>query len=182
MKYVKFQRSYGFLITKELIFGFQILDLKDHFSASLIPGIPCTVSKLEIWVPPQNGRGGAQTLENLMTGYAWYDWLKFSSIVYYSIWNIDLFRVSHKIAIIRRTQNLLFWINLLVMQGVGTYLFIVFLFLLKVRYTCIVWTHEKKDSRFELFYYYKMLRFSRFIMLWIPSEEILGQYDLLEHV
>ena len=24
-----------FLITKELIFGFQILDLKDHFSASL---------------------------------------------------------------------------------------------------------------------------------------------------
>ena len=32
MKYVKSQRSYGFLITKELIFGFQILDLKDHFS------------------------------------------------------------------------------------------------------------------------------------------------------
>ena len=29
------QRSYGFLITKEMIFGFQILDLKDHFSASL---------------------------------------------------------------------------------------------------------------------------------------------------
>ena len=27
---------YGFLITKELIFGFQILDLKDHFSASLL--------------------------------------------------------------------------------------------------------------------------------------------------
>ena len=25
----------AFLITKELIFGFQILDLKDHFSASL---------------------------------------------------------------------------------------------------------------------------------------------------
>ena len=35
LKYVKFQRSYGFLITKELIFGFRILDLKDHFSASL---------------------------------------------------------------------------------------------------------------------------------------------------
>ena len=34
-KYVKSQRSYGFLITKDLIFGFQILDLKDHFSASL---------------------------------------------------------------------------------------------------------------------------------------------------
>ena len=35
LKYVKSQRSYGFLITKELISGFQILDLKDHFSASL---------------------------------------------------------------------------------------------------------------------------------------------------
>ena len=33
LKYVKSQRSYGFLITKELIFGFQILDLKDHFSS-----------------------------------------------------------------------------------------------------------------------------------------------------
>ena len=28
LKYVKSQRSYGFLITKELIFGFQILDLR----------------------------------------------------------------------------------------------------------------------------------------------------------
>ena len=36
LKYVKCQIIYGFLITKELIFGFQILDLKDHFSASLI--------------------------------------------------------------------------------------------------------------------------------------------------
>ena len=36
LKYVKSQRSYVFLITKELIFGFQILDLKDHFSASLV--------------------------------------------------------------------------------------------------------------------------------------------------
>ena len=35
LKYVNSQRSYGFLITKELTFGFQILDLKDHFSASL---------------------------------------------------------------------------------------------------------------------------------------------------
>ena len=35
LKYVKSQRSYGFLITKDLTFGFQILDLKDHFSASL---------------------------------------------------------------------------------------------------------------------------------------------------
>ena len=29
LKYVKSQRSYDFLFTKELIFGFQILDLKD---------------------------------------------------------------------------------------------------------------------------------------------------------
>ena len=35
LKYVKSQRSYGLLITKELFFGFQILDLKDHFSVSL---------------------------------------------------------------------------------------------------------------------------------------------------
>ena len=35
LKYVKSQRSYGFLITKELTFGFQILDFKDHFSDSL---------------------------------------------------------------------------------------------------------------------------------------------------
>ena len=34
-KYVKSQISYGFLITKEPIFGVQILDLKDHFLASL---------------------------------------------------------------------------------------------------------------------------------------------------
>ena len=42
LKYVKSQRNYGFLITKELIFGFQILDLKDNFSASLtvIPWAP----------------------------------------------------------------------------------------------------------------------------------------------
>ena len=40
LKYVKSQRSYGFLITKKLIFGFQILVLKVHFSASLIPVIP----------------------------------------------------------------------------------------------------------------------------------------------
>ena len=37
-KYVKSQRSYGFSFTKELIFGFQILDLKDYFSASLNDG------------------------------------------------------------------------------------------------------------------------------------------------
>ena len=39
LKYGKSQRSYGFLITKELIFSFQILGLKDHFSASLKPDI-----------------------------------------------------------------------------------------------------------------------------------------------
>ena len=45
LKYVKSQRSYGFLITKELIFGFQILDLKDHFSASLIVPIQHEITK-----------------------------------------------------------------------------------------------------------------------------------------
>ena len=35
LKYVKSERSYDFLIRKEVISGFQILDLKDHFSASL---------------------------------------------------------------------------------------------------------------------------------------------------
>ena len=35
LKCVKSQRYYGFLITEELLFGFQILDLKDHFLASL---------------------------------------------------------------------------------------------------------------------------------------------------
>ena len=50
LKYVKSQRSYGFLITKELIFGFQILDLKDHFSASLI--LSLLIEKpLYLWRP-----------------------------------------------------------------------------------------------------------------------------------
>ena len=40
LKYVKSQRSYVFLITNELIFGFQILDLEYHFSASLTLDIP----------------------------------------------------------------------------------------------------------------------------------------------
>ena len=47
LKYVKSQRSYGFLITKELIFGFQILDLKDRFSASLRSR--ATVSQFHKW-------------------------------------------------------------------------------------------------------------------------------------
>ena len=40
LKYVESQKRYGFLITKELIFGFQILDLKDHFSVSLKTQFP----------------------------------------------------------------------------------------------------------------------------------------------
>ena len=51
LKYVKSQRSYGFLITKELIFGFQILDLNDHFSASLtlkVKSFICYSSDYEI--------------------------------------------------------------------------------------------------------------------------------------
>ena len=45
LKYGKSQRSYGFLITKELIFGFQILDLKDHFSASLKHSLSKTLTR-----------------------------------------------------------------------------------------------------------------------------------------
>ena len=47
LKYVKSQRSYGFLITKELIFGFQILDLKDHFSAPLKQFFKISCSQLQ---------------------------------------------------------------------------------------------------------------------------------------
>ena len=48
LKCVKSQGSYGSLITKELIFGFQIMDLKDHFSASLRTTIPFVTAHLEI--------------------------------------------------------------------------------------------------------------------------------------
>ena len=51
-KYVKSQRSYGFLIPKELIFGFQILDLKDHFSASLTQRRRMEALKLKICKGP----------------------------------------------------------------------------------------------------------------------------------
>ena len=51
LKYVKSQRSYDFLITKELIFGFQILDLKDHFSASLIFPDRSEVKSGIFWFP-----------------------------------------------------------------------------------------------------------------------------------
>ena len=52
LKYVKSQRNYGFLITKELIFGFQILDLKDHFSASLTVLAAQNNSKIINNIPP----------------------------------------------------------------------------------------------------------------------------------
>ena len=45
LKYVKSQRSYGLLITKELIFGFQILDL-GQFSASLTIFLPLICSTI----------------------------------------------------------------------------------------------------------------------------------------
>ena len=48
LKYVKSQRSYGFLITKELIFGFQMLDLKDYFSASLNSSLPPVFLNLNV--------------------------------------------------------------------------------------------------------------------------------------
>ena len=49
LKYVKSQRSYGFLITKKLIFDFQILDLKVHFSASLIEHHQCFIFRIILW-------------------------------------------------------------------------------------------------------------------------------------
>ena len=48
LKYVKSQRSYGFLITKELIFGFQILDLEDHFSAFLTPTVEISSTEVNL--------------------------------------------------------------------------------------------------------------------------------------
>ena len=55
LKYVKSQRNYGFLITKELTFDFQILDLKDHFSASL----------------KQNKSGNKRNLQVLWVGFGY---------------------------------------------------------------------------------------------------------------
>ena len=52
LKYVKSQRNYSFLITKELIIGFQILDLKDHFSASLTVLAAKHNSKIIHNIPP----------------------------------------------------------------------------------------------------------------------------------
>ena len=49
LKYVKSQRSYGFLITKKLIFGFQILDLKVRFSASLNQYSKARIDPIKYW-------------------------------------------------------------------------------------------------------------------------------------
>ena len=57
-KYVKSRRNYGFLITKELIFGFQILDLKPHFFASRV----CTE---RIW----NNQYGENGVRRLYSNY-----------------------------------------------------------------------------------------------------------------
>ena len=53
LKYVKSQRSYGFLIRKELIFGFQILDFKDHFSASLSIHMSTVANFANVCTPPE---------------------------------------------------------------------------------------------------------------------------------
>ena len=74
LKYVKSQRSYDFLITKELIFGFQILNLKDHFSASLIEKI------YEEFVS-QNSRD--QTFSSLYQGIR-SSWVCYTGIQLYS--------------------------------------------------------------------------------------------------
>ena len=44
LKYVKSQGSYGFLITKELIFGFQILDLR-----TTVPLVSYIRNSLRVW-------------------------------------------------------------------------------------------------------------------------------------
>ena len=69
LKYGKSQRSYGFLITKELIFGFQILDLKNHFSASLTRFLTLRIPRvLEPHRIPRGGGGGGH---HLMTPLMW---------------------------------------------------------------------------------------------------------------
>ena len=64
LKYVKSHGSYGFLFTKELIFGFQILDLKDHFSASLNEGIFPDNFKMARMFPIYNGKGSKFDSDN----------------------------------------------------------------------------------------------------------------------
>ena len=50
----------AFLITKELIFGFQILDLKDQFLASLISTMLLFLSDIN-WLTADQPRGGMLT-------------------------------------------------------------------------------------------------------------------------
>ena len=55
--------SYDFLITKELIFGFQILDLKVHFSASLIVVEQTNEKKCDLeWIKLKNGTLSGQKI------------------------------------------------------------------------------------------------------------------------
>ena len=75
LKYVKSQRSYGFLVTKELIFGFQILDLKDHFSASLKDDSITTLAATSI-------SSFTVSLDDMKPGY----FLLFLSDLYKFIW------------------------------------------------------------------------------------------------
>ena len=60
----------------------------------------------------------------------------------------------------------LFWMHLLDVQGVGTYLLIFILKLKKaIIHVSIILSHEKKDDLFVLFYhYFRMPLFSFFIM------------------
>ena len=58
LKYVKSQGSYGFLITKELIFGFQILDLEVHFTPTLVKRLSCVTTTWGLKVHSQ----GQQTI------------------------------------------------------------------------------------------------------------------------
>ena len=85
-----------------------------------------------------------------------------------------------KIAIIRRTQNPLFWIHLLDVPGAGTYLFIVFLFLSWkqpiIHVLSEVMERKTVDSYGFIITVSKMLRFPCFIMFWIPPKVIWRQY------
>ena len=60
----------GLLITKELIFGFQILDLKDHFSASLKMPAKVTGGSLLIHEFTYSLFIGLSWVTSNMTGYS----------------------------------------------------------------------------------------------------------------
>ena len=90
-------------------------------------------------------------------------------------------KLSNKICYNLVHTKPLFWIHLLDVQGVGAYLFIDILYFDSIGcYTSIVWSHEERDSRFVLFYYY--FKNGTIFMFWIPSNVILRQYILSEHV